>query len=414
MLEDDAFRRGGSVTLDLVLRLGEKFSLLPEHLVEVRTRLGLLEIEIEGDSGDEEVPADAGSRPETGEVVPDQPDEPIEEPRDREFKDAVGAYLRETRQFDLLTREEEIALARRVRAGEAANASLATAANEVLESLRKTVEDGRKARTKLIESNLRLVVHFAKTMHDRGALTLGDLIQEGNLGLMRAVERFDHTREAKFSTYASWWIWSFMKRAIADRGSLVRLPVYLADRLPRLRRLQRTLLQESQRMPTTAELADHLGWPVEQVQFLLDCSLPPTSLDEPAHGDSRDSLGEKLAAPAAYDPESPVLQEEFREHVAEVVESLGDKLAAVVRRRFGLDGEDDRTLQDIGDEFGVTRERIRQIESQALEKLRHPRRSRTLKALVDDEERPLPAPPKKPPPKETKETKKRKRRRSRK
>lgn len=373
ILEDDAFRRGGSITHDRLLALSAKHRLSPEAIIAVRQRLAAREVVVESAEPDE----DEASGVVVGDPAVDAEPDAAQEPP-AEVRDILASYYRDAKKFKLLRPEEEVALARRVAAGQAAAERLSNATAENRSELQELVRDGDRARQRLVEANLRLVPFVAKTIESRGALSEEDMIQEGNVGLLRAAEKFDGAHGTRFSTYACWWIWSFMKRGLIDRGRLVRLPVHVADRVPALLKKRAALTRENDgREPTPHELAEHLGWRVEMVQFVLQGLDAPMSLDTRSD-ETMPSLGERLTAPPEARPDNAAVRSEERGVLTALVESLGDRLAFVLKERFGLDGGIPRTLEDIGQQLGVTRERIRQLEKKALDRLRHPSRSRLL------------------------------------
>lgn len=384
ILEDDAFRAGdGSVTHDRLLSLGEKLRLDPNDIIVVRQRLQDREVEVVG-----------GELPEpSAPSVPAGAADDVE-PTDAQLRDTFGIYLREAGEHSLLGREEEQRLMRRLRAGEEAKAKLTACGEQERAHFVSLVEDGERARAQMIESNLRLVISIAKKTRRRGALALQDLIQEGNLGLLRAVSKFDHRRELRFSTYAAWWIRSFIQRATVDKARLVRVPAYLDDRRTKVLKLRSRLTRENRgTAPSVATLAEHLGWEPERVQFLLDIDAPPLSLDHPVATSERATFGDMLEAPGAG-PEQQFLDGERKELITDVLATIDERQAAITRRRFGLDEGAEETLQSIGDDLGVTRERIRQIEEKAIDKLRHPSRANRLGELMDGLVPPAPLPPK--------------------
>lgn len=382
ILERDAFRCDGAVQYERVLALAQKLELGADDLVALRKRLIELEIAIDGDplqpAKDEESADDDGEG--DAETTSDPP-ESVDDPA---YQNAVASYLAEAGEVDLLTPKDEIDLMTRIRAGELAAARLVEGQPDPEGALGGIKSDGAKARLAFIEANLRLVVSMAKTTA-RGEMAFEDLIQEGNLGLMKAVEKFDHTRGLRFSTYATWWIWAKMKRGVGDRGYLIRVPVYIRERLKKLKRLERALAKEKQgEAPTDAALAEHLGWTQESIQFLRDLDIPPLSLDRSAHDDDRGSLGDRLASTTAKDPEEVAEHREILDAIVEAIDGLKDREKEVIRMRFGLADGEDHTLEEIGEKMGVTRERIRQIQNIALDRLRHPSRSKAIQELIEE------------------------------
>ncbi len=304
--------------------------------------------------------------------------------------DLVRAYLKEIGKVPLLTAEMEVELAQRIEAGlfaaEKARQADAGEAAKLSAALRRDldwlVHDGQKAKRHLLEANLRLVVSIAKRYLGRGMLFL-DLIQEGNLGLIRAVEKFDYTKGYKFSTYATWWIRQAITRAMADQARTIRIPVHMVEQINKLTRVQREMLQELGREPTPEELAKELDMTPEKVVEIQGYAREPVSLETTIGDDQDSNLGdfiEDADAPIAADVVSYGL---MQEQLNEVLRTLTDREAAVVKMRFGLVDGQPRTLDEIGREFGLTRERIRQIESKTLSKLRHPSRSQKLRDYLD-------------------------------
>jgi RNA polymerase primary sigma factor len=301
--------------------------------------------------------------------------------------DPVRMYLKEIGKVPLLTGAQEVNLAQRIEKGLLASEQMEAATNglspDEKNQLSFTVSDGHRAKRQLIEANLRLVVSIAKRYVGRGMLLL-DLIQEGNLGLMRAVEKFDYTKGFKFSTYATWWIRQAITRAIADQARTIRIPVHMVETINKVTRVQRQMLQELGREPTVEELGEKLGMPPERVREIQRISQEPVSLEAPV-GDEYDSLlGDFVEDPGAIAPADAAARALLTEAVEEALEQLSERERRVVRLRFGLDDGQLHTLEEVGKEFGVTRERIRQIESKTLAKLRHPTRSQRLRDYLDE------------------------------
>jgi len=296
--------------------------------------------------------------------------------------DTVGLYLKEMAQVPLLTTEEEIELARRLEEGHRAAEKLEKAngnlSPEQREQLRLIVSDGLAAREHLIKANTRLVVSIAKKYIGRGVPFL-DLIQEGNLGLMKAVEKFDFRRGFRFSTYATWWIRQTITRAIADQGRTIRVPVHMSDRIRRLYKAARQLEQTNGRKPTPEEIADVLDLEPRKVQWMLRVSWQPLSLEHPVGEEEDSELGSFIEDDTTPTPTESVQDHLLREKVEELLSTLTPREARILRLRFGLQNGRSYTLEEVGQKFGLTRERIRQIEGKALRRLRHPRRSRQLR-----------------------------------
>ncbi|MEE9416034.1 MAG: RNA polymerase sigma factor RpoD [Acidimicrobiales bacterium] len=306
--------------------------------------------------------------------------------------DPVRRYLKEIGRVDLLSGPEEVALAERIETGLDAEHKLADlAVSETLADLdpveraqlRRTQRNGETARNQLTQANLRLVVSIAKRYVGRGLLLL-DLIQEGNLGLMRAVEKFDHKKGFKFSTYATWWIRQSITRAIADQARTIRIPVHMVESINRVKRTQRQMLSELEREPTNEELADRCDLPVERIREIKRISLDLLSLDSPVGDEADSSLADFIEDERAVRPADAAARHMLGEAVIEALDDLNDREKEVVRLRFGLDDGRPRTLEEVGRQFGVTRERIRQIESKTLAKLRHPLRSEKLRDYLDE------------------------------
>jgi RNA polymerase primary sigma factor len=307
--------------------------------------------------------------------------------------DPVRTYLKEIGKVSLLTGPEEVALAQRIEAGLQAVAGIAAlefayGANGIPEAeaapLERLVADGFQAKKALIEANLRLVVSIAKRHMGRGLLFL-DLIQEGNLGLIRAVEKFDHTKGFKFSTYATWWIRQAITRAIADQARTIRIPVHMVETINTVLRMQRVLLQELGREPTVEELAAKVDMAPARVREIQRIAQEPVSLETPVGQEDDSSLGDFIEDQQAVAPADAAARALLSEAVGEALEELSERERQVVRLRFGLEDGQVRTLEEVGREFGVTRERIRQIEAKTLAKLRHPIRSQKLRDYLDEE-----------------------------
>jgi RNA polymerase primary sigma factor len=296
--------------------------------------------------------------------------------------DTVGLYLKEMARVPLLTTEEEIDLARRLEQGLLSGKRLSRANGDLSQekrlALSALVEDGRAAREHLIKANTRLVVSIAKKYVGQGVHFL-DLIQEGNLGLMKAVEKFDYRRGYRFSTYATWWIRQTITRAIADQGRTIRVPVHMSDRIRRLYKTARQLEQTHGRKPTPEEIAEALGLEPRKVQWMLRVSWQPLSLEHPVGEDEDSELGSFIEDDSTPTPTDSVSDNLLREKVEEVLATLSPREARILRLRFGLHNGRTYTLEEVGQKFGLTRERIRQIEGKALRRLRHPRRSRQLR-----------------------------------
>jgi RNA polymerase primary sigma factor len=300
--------------------------------------------------------------------------------------DPVRMYLKEIGKVRLLTAEQEVSLAKRIEAGEKASNRLAS--SEKLKSasirdLREIEEDGLEAKRKLVEANLRLVVSIAKRYVGRGMLFL-DLIQEGNLGLIRAVEKFDYEKGYKFSTYATWWIRQAITRAIADQARTIRIPVHMVETINKLVRVQRQLLQDLGREPLPDEIADEMEFSTEKVREILKVSQEPVSLETPIGEEEDSHLSDFIEDSGATVPADAAAFKLLQEQLEEVLDDLNTREKRVIQLRFGLLDGQPRTLEEVGRVFGVTRERIRQIESKTLSKLRHPSRSGKLRDYIEE------------------------------
>ncbi len=297
-----------------------------------------------------------------------------------DIDDSISLYLKEIGRVPLLTAEEEVILAKRMERGREARQKLTLGVDDPAEHERllAAVKDGQAAQEHLIKANSRLVVSVAKKYVGRGVPFL-DLIQEGNIGLIRAVKKFDYRRGYKFSTYATWWIRQAVTRAIADQGRTIRVPVHMYEQINRLTRTSRQLVQELGRDPTTEEIAERLGVPPRKVEQIIRVSQRPLSLEMPV-GEEEDSyLGDFIEDAEADSPTDSASQTMLRQVIDEIFESLTPREVRILQLRFGLVDGYSYTLEEVGKKFGVTRERIRQIEAQALGRLRHPSRSRKLR-----------------------------------
>lgn len=272
--------------------------------------------------------------------------------------DPVKIYLKEIGRVPLLTAEEEIELAQRMTQGDS------------------------YAKKRLSEANLRLVVSIAKKYVGRGMQFL-DLIQEGNLGLIKAVEKFDYTKGFKFSTYATWWIRQAITRAIADQARTIRIPVHMIETINKMMKVTRNLQQDLGREPTPEEISEKMDIPVEKIKKVMKIAKEPVSLETPIGEDEDSSLGDFIEDKSAKNPSDEVTYLKLKEHTRNILDTLSPREASVLRLRFGIDCDSDHTLEEVGKKFTVTRERIRQIEAKALRKLRHPTRSRIMRTFTD-------------------------------
>ncbi|AXR41903.1 RNA polymerase sigma factor [Bifidobacterium adolescentis] len=300
--------------------------------------------------------------------------------------DPVKDYLKQIGRVNLLNAEQEVDLSERIEAGLYAQHLLDTESDKMdfkrRRELKWAANDGKRAKDHLLEANLRLVVSLAKRYTGRGMLFL-DLIQEGNLGLIRAVEKFDWKKGFKFSTYATWWIRQAITRAMADQARTIRVPVHMVEVINKLSRVQRQMLQDLGREPTPDELARELDMPVEKVQEVQKYGREPISLHTPLGEDGDSEFGDLIEDTDAIAPSDAVAFSLLQEQFKQVLETLSPREAGVIKMRYGLEDGQPKTLDDIGRVYGVTRERIRQIESKTMSKLRHPSRSQTLRDFLD-------------------------------
>ncbi|CAB1129611.1 RNA polymerase major sigma-43 factor (sigma-A) [Candidatus Hydrogenisulfobacillus filiaventi] len=365
----DLIRRGrerGKLSYGEIMDALQSIDLPPEQIDTIYELFHEMGIELVGEQPEpyalEEDVEDEGTgeepvaEPEAGEAAEEEAD--LSVPDGVAIDDPVRMYLKEIGRVPLLTAEEEVELAKRIEAGD------------------------EEAKRKLAEANLRLVVSIAKRYVGRGMLFL-DLIQEGNLGLIKAVEKFDYRKGYKFSTYATWWIRQAITRAIADQARTIRIPVHMVETINKLIRVQRQLLQELGREPTPEEIAKEMGITEERVREILKVAQEPVSLETPIGEEEDSHLGDFIEDEDAPAPAEAAGYQLLKEQLEEVLDTLTTREEKVLRLRFGLSDGRARTLEEVGQVFGVTRERIRQIEAKALRKLRHPTRSKKLKDYLD-------------------------------
>jgi RNA polymerase primary sigma factor len=296
----------------------------------------------------------------------------------------VSLYLREVGNIPLLTADQEVDLAQRIENGCAAQVMLmAGATGTRRDELERVVNDGERARHHLTKANSRLVIAMAKKYMNQGVPFL-DLIQEGNLGLMKAVEKFDWRRGYKFSTYATWWVRQAITRAIADQGRTIRVPVHMSDRIRRLYQVSRQLEQTLGREPSLAEIAAELEVPEAKVRWMLRIARSPISLEKPVGEDQESELVDFIEDEEFTPPPEAAAEELLRDEIDSMLHALSPREARVIELRFGLLDGRTHTLKEVGEKFGVTRERIRQIETEALERLRNPARAGRLREYLDD------------------------------
>ena len=348
----DQAKKKGKVTYDeLASQLGNAN---PDQVEKVFDAFEQMGINVIGDDGDDIEP-DAEDLEEVEDISVEDLD--VDNMEGISLDDPVRMYLREIGKIPLLNYDEELELAKRI------------------------LEDDEEAKKKLTESNLRLVVSIAKKYVGRGMLFL-DLIQEGNMGLIKAVDKFDYTKGFKFSTYATWWIRQAITRAIADQARTIRIPVHMVETINKLIRTSRHLLQQNGREPTPEEIAEEMEIPVEKVLEIQKIAQDPVSLETPIGEEDDSHLGDFIQDDDSPSPQDAASYTMLREQLEEVMKTLTPREAKVLRLRFGLDDGKARTLEEVGKQFNVTRERIRQIEAKALRKLRHPSRSKTLKEYM--------------------------------
>ena len=348
-------KKTGVLAYDDIAEKMSNFELDSDQMDEFYEFLGDQGIELVGDSDEE-------ADPDTKELEKEDDDEfdlnDLSVPPGVKINDPVRMYLKEIGRVDLLKAEEEIKLAKRIEEGD------------------------EEAKRRLAEANLRLVVSIAKRYVGRGMLFL-DLIQEGNMGLIKAVEKFDYNKGYKFSTYATWWIRQAITRAIADQARTIRIPVHMVETINKLIRVQRQLLQDLGREPTPEEIGEDMDLSPDKVREILKIAQEPVSLETPIGEEDDSHLGDFIEDQDATSPSEHAAYELLKEQLEDVLDTLTDREENVLRLRFGLDDGRTRTLEEVGKVFGVTRERIRQIEAKALRKLRHPSRSKRLKDFLE-------------------------------
>jgi len=388
----DLFARGkkrGRLDSSEMMEVLDSIELDSDQMEKIYDSLEALSIEI-------------GSEEDILPEIPDDIDPPLEEIADIEeeelidpnalvdsfaIDDPVRMYLKEIGKVSLLSPEEEIELAQKMNSGAQAEEQLngcdtGKLPPEELKQLKATVKEGDRAKQKLAEANLRLVVSIAKRYVGRGMLFL-DLIQEGNLGLIKAVEKFDYTKGYKFSTYATWWIRQAITRAIADQARTIRIPVHMVETINKVIRVSRQLLQELGHDPSPEEIAEEMNMPVDKVREILKIAQEPVSLETPIGEEEDSHLGDFIADEEASEPSEAASFTLLKEQLVDVLSTLTPREEKVLKLRFGIEDGRTRTLEEVGKEFNVTRERIRQIEAKALRKLRHPSRSKKLKDFLN-------------------------------
>lgn len=355
-------KKNGVLTYKEVMDTLEEIDLTSDEIDDIYQRLEDIGIEVAGEKEEELILADDLDKDldedVSDEIVEDVKEEDLSVPKGVNVDDPVRMYLKEIGKIPLLTGDEEVELAKRM-------------------------EDGDEiAKKKLAEANLRLVVSIAKRYVGRGMLFL-DLIQEGNLGLMKAVEKFEYRKGFKFSTYATWWIRQAITRAIADQARTIRIPVHMVETINKLVRVQRQLVQELGRDPTPEEIGKEMDLEVERVREIMKIAQEPVSLETPIGEEEDSHLGDFIPDEDVLAPADAATFTMLREQLIDVLDTLTPREQKVLRLRFGLDDGRARTLEEVGKEFDVTRERIRQIEAKALRKLRHPSRSKKLKDFLE-------------------------------
>jgi len=389
----DLIERGkkkGNLSATELMDVLEDMDLGAEQMDKIYDTLENLGIDTVGEDYIPDLPDDIDP---PAEAMEDLPEEEIVDPNAMVDSfgtdDPVRMYLKEIGKVNLLSSEEEIELAQAMVAGNTAKEQLEELEGtgeelpaEVLDELNKLIKKGERAKQRLAEANLRLVVSIAKRYVGRGMQFL-DLIQEGNLGLIKAVEKFDYTKGYKFSTYATWWIRQAITRAIADQARTIRIPVHMVETINKVIRVSRQLLQELGHDPTPEEIAAEMNMPVERVREILKIAQEPVSLETPIGEEEDSHLGDFIPDEDASEPAEAASFTLLKEQLVEVLSTLTPREEKVLKLRFGIEDGRTRTLEEVGKEFNVTRERIRQIEAKALRKLRHPSRSKKLKDFLN-------------------------------
>ena len=386
----DKGKKKGSLSASEMMDALEEMELESEQMDKIYDVLENLGIDTAGEDFPPEI-SDENMPP--IEEIEEIPEEEIVDPNTLVdsfgIDDPVRMYLKEIGKVDLLTSEQEVSLAQTMVAGQEAESQLAEMEEageeipqEVRAELRKLISAGEKAKQDLAEANLRLVVSIAKRYVGRGMLFL-DLIQEGNLGLIKAVEKFDYTKGYKFSTYATWWIRQAITRAIADQARTIRIPVHMVETINKVIRVSRQLLQELGHDPSPEEISEEMNMPVDKVREILKIAQEPVSLETPIGEEEDSHLGDFIPDEDASEPSEAASFTLLKEQLVEVLSTLTPREEKVLKLRFGIEDGRTRTLEEVGKEFNVTRERIRQIEAKALRKLRHPSRSKKLKDFLN-------------------------------
>ena len=387
-------KKNGKLSASELMDVLENMDLESEQMDKIYDTLENLGIDTVGDDYLPELADDVMPPLEELNEIEELPEEEIVDPNTLvdsfSIDDPVRMYLKEIGKVNLLTPDEEVQLAQDMGAGDAAKEQLAeleeddsiTLSDEELKELRRLVKRGEAAKQRLAEANLRLVVSIAKRYVGRGMLFL-DLIQEGNLGLIKAVEKFDYTKGYKFSTYATWWIRQAITRAIADQARTIRIPVHMVETINKVIRVSRQLLQELGHDPTPEEIAEEMSMPVDKVREILKIAQEPVSLETPIGEEEDSHLGDFIPDEDASEPSEAASFTLLKEQLVDVLGTLTPREEKVLKLRFGIEDGRTRTLEEVGKEFNVTRERIRQIEAKALRKLRHPSRSKKLKDFLN-------------------------------